>query len=74
MYAEAIPKIQAQEAIQAVNIISVGSGLLKPGASQRITRQWEMDASRGRRRKAGRIDFKSVAAMMGIRVIDEDKK
>ena len=70
-YLEALPGLEASEALAGYTMIAVGTGNAKKGTAQRIVSQWKR---RVRKPVAQRPGFRAAAAAVGIAVIDEPVK
>lgn len=72
-YQEAVPTIQAREALQAVQVAAVGSGNMKKSDRAAAFRRWQRAAGGGRRTGAVKLGMLETAAKFGIPVIIEGK-
>lgn len=55
-YVEAIPQLEAGEALQAVTVAALGSGMVKKGESSRILQQWRRAAAGPQEARGGLIE------------------
>ncbi len=70
-YQEAVPTIQAREALQAVQVAAVGSGNMKKSDRAAAFRRWERAAAGGKRTGVVKLGMRETAARFGIPVIME---
>lgn len=69
-FEEGRSKIEANETLESVNIVGVGSGNMKKSNRDRIIKRWKK-AARGGVSNVQKPGLKAVAAMFGIPVIEE---
>jgi len=70
-FTDAMPTIQAREALQAVQVAAVGSGNLKKSDRAAAIRRWKRAAAAGRRTGVVKLGMRETAARFGIPVIME---
>jgi hypothetical protein len=62
-----LPRLQAEEAMQAATRVSAGTGTLTTDAARRVWRAWELAADRASRAPAPPHAGAAAAAGIGIR-------
>lgn len=69
-YSEQLPRLVAEESLQAAERMAVGSGSLKKGVGRRIASGWERATDRQRTvmRPKGRAQYMAQMAGVGIAV------
>ena len=69
-YAENLPRLTAEESLQAAERTAVGTGSLKKGVGRRITHDWERQTDQKQvvLRPKGAKEYRAAMASMGIGV------
>lgn len=64
-----LPRLQAEEALDRVDVTALGSGILKKAEARRLLNRLDRKA-RGTRRSAAPADPRALG-MMGIKVVEQ---